>query len=294
MLHGILGYLLPGKNARRDINLAVGAPFGYTLTHVQTEENPAVAPTPNNPPWGSAEALGVWVASVILLMVVPALFLVPYLLTRTPPLAGPDQMVEAAKSDPTAVALQIAAILPAHILTLLLAWVVVTRMRKYKLRQVLGLDRGGFAWWHYCIILGAFYAIAGVVGSYFPEQENELIRILRSSRVAVYAVALIATFTAPLAEEVVYRGLLYPAFQRTMGVPAAFLLVTFLFALVHVPQYYPSYSTIFLLTLLSVVLTLIRVRAGSLLPCIILHTIFNAIQSILLLVEPYFSVVEGQ
>src|SRR5690606_2955976 len=98
-----------------------------------------------------------------------------------------------------------------------------------------------------------------------------------------------ATFTASIAEEFVYRGIVYSSFQRTFGVPAAFLFVTLLFVIVHVPQYYPSYSTIFLLVLLSVILTLIRVVSGNLLPCIILHTLFNAFQSVLLLLEPYIS-----
>ncbi|MBK9216314.1 MAG: CPBP family intramembrane metalloprotease [Chloracidobacterium sp.] len=61
-----------------------------------------------------------------------------------------------------------------------------------------------------------------------------------------------------------------------------------MFALVHVPQYLPSYSTIFLLTLLSVTLTWVRVRTSNLLPCIILHTAFNGLQSALLIAEPYF------
>jgi hypothetical protein len=110
--------------------------------------------------------------------------------------------------------------------------------------------------------------------------------MLQSSRSAVYIVAFIATFTAPIVEEVVYRGVLYSAFQRTLGVPAAFIIVTFMFAVVHVPQYYPSFPTIFLLTLLSLILTGIRVKTGNLLPCIILHTVFNALQSGFLLLEP--------
>ena len=101
--------------------------------------------------------------------------------------------------------------------------------------------------------------------------------------------AFIATFTAPFVEEVVYRGVLYSAFQRTLGVTAAFLLTTFLFALVHVPQYWPSYSTIFLLALLSLTLTSIRVKTSNLLPCIVLHTLFNGTQSALLILEPYIT-----
>lgn len=246
----------------------------------------AAVPTPSNPSWGSLEAVGVWIASVLFILIVPTLFLLTYLATLKPPIPERDQLIEFAKSDPTSIFLQIVAIIPAHLLTVLLAWLVVTRMRKFSFRRTLGWETGGFKWWHYCVVLGGFFIVATVIGSFFPEQENDLVRILHSSRSAVYIVAFVATFTAPFVEEVVYRGVLYSAFQHTMGIPAAFLLVTFLFALVHVPQYYPSYSTIFLLGMLSLILTSIRVKTNNLLPCIVLHTLFNGVQSILLILEP--------
>lgn len=243
-------------------------------------------PTPNNPPWNVPAAIGVWIASVLFILIIPGIFLLPYLASQNPPITGNEEFIEFAKTDPTSIFLQIVAIIPAHILTIILAWLVVTRARRYDFRRILGWEKGGFAWWHYCVVLGGFFAIATLVGSFFPEQENDLIRMLRSSRSAVYIVAFVATFTAPIVEEVVYRGVLYSAFQRALGIPAAFLLVTFMFALVHVPQYYPSYSTIFLLALLSLTLTAIRVKTNNLLPCIILHTLFNGFQSVLLILEP--------
>lgn len=247
----------------------------------------APEPTPDNPSWTSLEAIAVWIVSVLLIVMVPAMLLLPYLATLDPPVTETADIVEFAKSDPTSIVLQMLGILPAHLLTLVLAWLVVTRVKRYSFLKLLGWQSGGFRWWHYLIILGGFFMIAAVVGHYFPEQENELIRILSSSRTAVYIVAFVATVTAPLVEEVVYRGVLYSAFQRSVGTAAAFCLVTLLFALVHVPQYMPSYSTIFLLTLLSVTLTLVRVQTGNLLPCVILHTLFNGLQSMLLILEPY-------
>lgn len=246
----------------------------------------SLSPQPNDPPWNSLEATGVWIASVFFILLIPTLFLLPYLAMQDPPILESSQIVEFAKSDPTSIFLQIVAIIPAHVLTILLAWFVVTRTKKHDFRRMLGWSGGGVKWWHYCIILGMFFLVAALVGSSFPEQENDLIRILKSSRSAVYIVAFVATFTAPVVEEVVYRGVLYSAFQRTFGVAAGFVLVTFLFALVHVPQYYPSFSTIFLLTLLSVILTMVRVWSNNLLPCIILHTLFNALQSVFLIAEP--------
>jgi len=88
---------------------------------------------------------------------------------------GSEEMVEFAKNDPTAIFLQIIAVIPAHILTILLAWLVVTSGRKYRFRETLGWRRGGLAWWHYGVILASFLLVAAVVSNYFPEQENDLI-----------------------------------------------------------------------------------------------------------------------
>ena len=253
-----------------------------------------VAPSPDNPPWQAWEAVGVWFASVLFIVIVPAIFLLPYLAMNGVQLTDSEALVEFAKTDAMSIVVQIAAIVPAHLLTVALAWFVVTRGKRFSFKEMLGWRSGGFAWWQYIAVLVGFGLIAVAVGNFIPEQENDLIRILKSSRMAVFMVAIVATLTAPFVEELVYRGVLYPAFQRAMGVPAAFLLVTFLFAVVHVPQYWPSTSTILLLTLLSMILTAIRVKTGNLLPCVIFHTIFNGFQSILLIIEPFFNLQELQ
>src|SRR4030095_14557064 len=87
--------------------------------------------------------------------------------------------------------------------------------------------------------------------------------------------------------KVIYRVVLYSALQRSIGIPAAVIAVTLIFSLVHVPQYYESPQTIILLTLLSLILTLMRAFSGSLLPCIIFHTMVNGAQSAALILEPY-------
>ena len=233
--------------------------------------------SPNNPPWNSWTAVGVWAASVLLVGIVPIFLVIPYMI------ANREKLTESFQTDPTVILLSIIGIIPAHLLTLLMAWLVVTRSNKFSFREVLGWRSGGFAWWHYLIVLGGFFVVASVVGYFLPEQENELIRILRSSRTVVYFVAFMATFTAPIVEEVIYRGILYSAVQRSLGIGWAVFIVTALFAGVHFWQYWGSPGTIILIILLSLILTLIRVRTNNLLPCIILHTIFNGIQSLSLI-----------
>ncbi|MFN0140966.1 MAG: CPBP family intramembrane glutamic endopeptidase [Pyrinomonadaceae bacterium] len=266
----------------------------YANLPVPEAPQPSVEPSPDSPPWASWEAIGVWIASILLIVIIPAIFLLPYLALRGVQLTDSEALVEFAKTDAMAIVVQILSIIPAHLATIALAWLVVTRARRFSFKEMIGWRSGGFAWWHYIVVLVGFGLIAGVVGSLIPEQENDLIRMLKSSRTAVYSIAIVATITAPFVEELVYRGVLYSAFQRALGVPMAFMLVTFLFALVHVPQYWPSTSTIFLLTLLSVILTAIRVKTDNLLPCIIFHTLFNGLQSVFLIIEPFINLEELQ
>ena len=243
--------------------------------------------SPNNPPWNSWTAVGVWLASIAFIIILPNIFLFPYLKNQAIDLTDQAALIEFAKTDPTAVLLQVAAVIPAHILTLLAAWLVVTRLRKFSFRETLGWRWNGFNIWTCLAILGGFFVLTGIASYFFPDQNNDFLRMLKTSRTVVYVVAFLATFTAPLVEEVVYRGVLYSAFQRSIGVRSAIALATLLFALVHVPQYWGSPATLVLLLLLSLVLTLLRWRTQNLLPCIALHTVFNGTQSLLLIFQPY-------
>ncbi len=253
--------------------------------------------TPNDPPWNTGIAVGVWLLSVFLIMVVPGIFLAPYAISQRAAYPDSSELIKALSSDPVAIAIQVAAIVPVHLLTIAIAWFVVTRGRTYSFFKTLGWKGGGMRWWHYGVILAGFFLLSLAVGSVLPEQENDLMRMLRSSRYIVFLVAFMATFTAPLVEEVVYRGVLFSSLQRSAGIRPAVAIVTIMFAMVHLPQYWPSVSTMILLTTLSLILTVVRARTENLLPCVILHTIFNGLQSILLILGPYLdhgrSVGEG-
>ena len=264
------------------------------LSPTEQIETPEINPTPDNPPWNGWAALGVWLASVFFIVLFPNLFLIPYVAGQNVDFGDQAKFLEFVKGDSTAILLQLAAVLPAHLCTLVLAWFVVTRFNRFSVKQTLGWNWGGFKIWHLIGISFFCYAVGIILISIFGQKENDFQQMLQSSRNAVYLVAFFATFTAPLVEEVVYRGVLYSAFQRRLGQIFAVVLVTFLFAAVHVPQYSknfdPDYGTILTLLIVSLILTLIRVRARNLLPCVVLHTIFNGAQSVLLILEPYIKV----
>ena len=261
-----------------------------TFPDASAEEIPVGEPRPpahdpDDPPWGLGGALGVLLLSFVLMVLTQVLFLIPYTLWRGVRL---DRIGEFALNDPGAIFMQIASIVPAHLLTLGLAWLLVTRVGKHPFLKTLGWEWGkGFTFWR-CAGLAVLLYLTGVsIIQLSGPSDNALERLIQSSRAAALATAFAATFTAPLIEELVFRGLLYSSLKRLAGTALAVTIVVLLFALIHVPQYWPSYGVIATILLLSFTLTLIRARTGRLLPCFVIHLIFNGIQSVIIVFEPY-------
>jgi membrane protease YdiL (CAAX protease family) len=241
-------------------------------------------PDPDDPPWSLLQAFLTWLASVVLL-VLPQLLAIPYLVTHYQGLRPTPEVLLA---DKTFIIIVISGIVPAHLITLFLAWAVVTRWGKVSATKALGWNwKPGFGVWQSVALAILLFLIAWLIALTLGGQETELERILQSSRAAALLIAFVAVATAPLVEEIIYRGVLYPALQRSMGAIPAVLIVTLMFAAPHVPQYWPNLAAISSITVLSVVLTVIRARTGRLLPCFVIHLVFNGIQSLIIVFEPY-------
>ncbi len=264
-----------------DVELEDQIADNLPVSPAQLPQETRVMQTPNDPPWNTAVAFGMWFLSILLIFIVPIFFIGPYFIISGRELT-PD-----VQNDPTVIFLSVLAVIPAHLLTLAAAWPLVTHFRKYKISETLGLSWGGYKWWHFGAMLGGIFAAVMIVSHYLPEQDNDLTRILESSRAVVYLVAFLATLTAPVVEEVIYRGILYSALQRSIGSIATIAIVTAMFAGVHFFQYWGSPGTLILITLLSLTLTLVRYSSRNLLPCIVMHMLFNGAQSIFLIVGPY-------
>jgi uncharacterized protein len=246
----------------------------------------------DDPTWGIGSAVFVWIASLVLMVIIPLLLLLPYAASKGLHTADPNYvkaLAELALSDKTAVLLQVIAILPSHLLTFALIWAVVTRFGKRPFWATIGWRWSGqFEIWLW-IALGVALFIVGstlawLLGSAKPTQ---LEQIINSSLAARYTISILAVGTAPFVEEFMYRGLLYTPLQKLAGAPTAFFLVLALFTIIHVPQYWPNVGVITAVALLSIALTFVRAYTGRLLPCIVIHLVFNGIQAILLIVEPY-------
>lgn len=272
------------QTAYPSINLTAPSPQGILVTPLDP-----VPLDPNNPPWGLGAAVVVLLGSIFLQFAFSILFFLPYIFLLATKPDPPTNLVEFALTDKTAVFLQVIAILPAHLFTLALVWAVVTRFGKLPFVASLGLTWSrqrefwisvGLAVVLCCI--GS--ALAWLLGSGTPTQLDQ---IINSSLAARYSLAVLAVFTAPLVEELVYRGVLYSALHRLVGVSPAVIIVLGVFTLIHVPQYWPNVGVLAAVGLLSVCLTIIRAYTGRLFPCVVIHFVFNGIQAIVLVIEPH-------
>lgn len=261
------------------------------LTRGPRERLPEAAPAPSaeidpdNPPWGVLEAVGLLLVSFILMLVMFALFIIPYAVYRGVNLIA---FAEFATKDPGALLMQVLSILPAHLVTLGLAWVIVTRAGKRPFFRTLGWEWRGWLTFVLSAVLAVLLLVVGVIiAKLSGPADNALEQLIRSSRAATLAVAFIASVTAPLVEEIVFRGVLYAALRRLAGAAGAVTCVVLIFAVIHVPQYWPNLGVIATILLLSLVLTLIRAYTKQLLPCFIVHLVFNSIQAVVMVLEPY-------
>ena len=86
------------------------------------------------------------------------------------------------------------------------------------------------------------------------------------------AYILVAVFGAPVYEELIFRGILFPYLAKRAGLAGGVVATSLVFALVHL--HLPSMVP---LGLLSAALCLAYWRTGSLWPSIGMHMLFNAV-----------------
>lgn len=278
------------------------------LSPIPTESYSAIAeaaaeplvarePNPDDPPWGIPAAVTTWVGSIVLLFgmsLISAVIITLILYSRHGNLTN-DQLIKLMTTDKTAVLLQVIAVIPAHLLTLLLAWAVVTNMGKRPFWRTLGWTWGrGFGVWMSIGLAVLLLVFGGLLTKYYGGEPTDIDQIINSSTASRFVLAFLAVVTAPLVEEIIYRGILYSALQRAIGVAWSVVAVTILFAAVHVAQYYNNISVIAAIGVLSLSLTLVRAYTKSLLPCFVIHIVFNGIQSLYIVLYPYVTKPETQ
>jgi membrane protease YdiL (CAAX protease family) len=99
--------------------------------------------------------------------------------------------------------------------------------------------------------------------------------VLKNRNSAILLMAM-AVFVAPLVEETVFRGYLYPLFAKSFGILPGILLTGVLFGLMHGSQLGWTWGIVGLLIMVGIIFTFARAHTGTVLASFLLHLGYNS------------------
>jgi membrane protease YdiL (CAAX protease family) len=138
------------------------------------------------------------------------------------------------------------------------------------------------------ILSGFFLSLIVSMGSaLFPPKKNLPIETLFQDRYTTVLFMLIAVLLAPLVEETIFRGYIYPVVARAFGKSWGIIATGTLFGLLHAAQLWGGWSQIALLVFVGIVLTFARATSRTVLASFVIHTSYNSIQVIGLLIATH-------
>jgi membrane protease YdiL (CAAX protease family) len=123
--------------------------------------------------------------------------------------------------------------------------------------------------------LGVLTVLLDIVASHvLPMPKTTPFDQMFSTPQNAYLLAAFALTAGPLMEEIFFRGFLYPVLARRIGVASAVVLTALPFGLIHYLQY-KSWAAVFVVALVGVVLTLVRVVTKSVAASFLVHVGYN-------------------
>jgi membrane protease YdiL (CAAX protease family) len=126
---------------------------------------------------------------------------------------------------------------------------------------------------------GGLSLLVAVLSSRLKAPENAPVEELFKHRETALLFMGMAVLIAPLVEETLFRGYLYPMFARSFGVWPSIILTGVLFGAMHGAQLGWTWSLVAVLMIVGVIFTLVRARTGSVFASFMMHLGYNSLIS---------------
>ncbi len=135
------------------------------------------------------------------------------------------------------------------------------------------------------IASGLLLALLVQVGSaiFGTKTQLPMEQLFQDRRTALLLV-LMAVLLAPVVEETIFRGYLYPLIARTFGITTGIAATGIVFGLLHAPQLWGGWVQIGLLVVVGIVFTYVRAVTRTVLGSYLLHVSYNSFISIAFLI----------
>jgi hypothetical protein len=98
---------------------------------------------------------------------------------------------------------------------------------------------------------------------------------------------LMSILLAPLVEETIFRGYIYPVVARSFGIGASVVITGTLFGLLHAPQLWGGWGQILLLIGVGIIFTAARAVSRTVVASYILHVSYNSFLFIAFLIASH-------
>jgi uncharacterized protein len=179
-------------------------------------------------------------------------------------------------------------LLPAQLAAYLMVFGALWRLFAHHFR--IGFFRA-LAWrwplrWPVFLAGGGLLAVAVQLGAHFLPAPPELPidKMLRTASDA-WLMSFFGVFVAPLVEEVLFRGLLFPALTRRAGVLFSLVATSALFGAMHSQQLAGAWIQVACIVLVGAVLTVVRWRYRSLACSTLVHVGYNGALFVALFIQ---------
>lgn len=220
-----------------------------------------------NPPWTLADVVRILLVAVVALVVLGAV-IVPVAARR---LGVPATSAQITENPRVALPVQAAAYV-----VVLIFMVVTLRVRQLHFWKSIQWNWPGLKWPAYVLggaLLG--FLIEGA-SAFLPIPKEVPFDKYFTDATGAYLMAVFGVTLAPLMEELFFRGFLYPALSRSIGVTLSLLITALAFALLHAAQLAHAWAPLFLIFVVGFVLTYTRARARSVASSFLIHAGYNS------------------
>ncbi|GAC1673038.1 MAG: hypothetical protein NVS9B4_27710 [Candidatus Acidiferrum sp.] len=130
--------------------------------------------------------------------------------------------------------------------------------------------------WLFFLSGGGLAIFVALASSQIKDAEHAPIQEFFKHRNSALLMMSMAVFVAPLVEETIFRGYLYPLFAKKLGISLSIVITGVLFGLLHGAQLGWSWLLVGVLTLVGIIFTTVRARTGTVFASFLLHLGYNS------------------
>jgi membrane protease YdiL (CAAX protease family) len=142
--------------------------------------------------------------------------------------------------------------------------------------------------WTFALLTGTALALISDIGEVVLHRwipDSLPITEFFKDRPSALLLGAFGILVAPLMEELLFRGFLYPALARWTGTVVSVIITASAFTLLHGAQLGYSWAPLLLIFVVGVTLTVTRMRTNSVATCVIVHMTYNFV----LLLQTYIA-----